>query len=149
LPHNKRKVRKQRGSRTYGYGRVGQHRGSGKRGGTGKTGRRKHKWTYILKYEPNYFEKKGFKSTRKKLMKTINVGELDEQVMQLPKQKKAFRKHGKIHVNLEKMGFNKLLGSGQVTHPLVVSVQTFSKSSINKIQDAGGRILQVETKGEY
>ena len=32
-----KKVRKMRGSRTHGYGRVGQHRKTGQRAGRGKT----------------------------------------------------------------------------------------------------------------
>jgi len=38
MPHKLRKTRKMRGSRTHGYGQVGQHRKSGSRGGVGKAG---------------------------------------------------------------------------------------------------------------
>lgn len=46
MPTRLRKVRKKRGSRYYGYGQIGQHRGGGSRGGRGRVGRkRKHLWT--------------------------------------------------------------------------------------------------------
>ena len=38
MPTRLRKVRKQRGSRTHGYGQIGQHRHSGKQGGHGNAG---------------------------------------------------------------------------------------------------------------
>lgn len=141
MPHKKRKARKKRGSRTHGYGRVGQHRGRGQRGGTGKAGRRKHKWSYILRHEPEYFEKRGFKPPLTTEIKAINVGELDEWINQLLAEKKASRKSDGIHIDLKRLGFNKLLGGGQVTHPLIVTVDSHSRSAAEKIQKANGRIL--------
>jgi len=79
MPHRLRKTRKKRGSRTQGYGQVGQHRRSGTKGRK-KSSFNKGGWTYVVKYEPNYFGDKGFtspKSLRQKI-KTINVGEVEE-----------------------------------------------------------------------
>jgi len=72
LPTKDRKVRRQRGSRTHGWGQIGQHRARGGRGGTGKAGLDKHKWTYVIKHDPTYWEKKGFVSART-LGKTVNI----------------------------------------------------------------------------
>ncbi|MEM3921728.1 MAG: 50S ribosomal protein L15, partial [Nitrososphaerota archaeon] len=52
-----RKSRKRRGSRTCGWGQIGQHRKSGSRGGHGHAGMHKHKWTWVLKHDPDYFGK--------------------------------------------------------------------------------------------
>ncbi|MFQ6095235.1 MAG: uL15 family ribosomal protein [Candidatus Bathyarchaeia archaeon] len=136
----------QRGSRTYGYGRVSQHRGIGQRGGHGKTGRRKHKWSYILRYEPDYFAKRGFKPPQGRDVDSINVGELDEQVRRLLKEKKAVRKRGAIYIDLDRLGYNKLLGRGQATHPLIIKVASHSDSAAEKITRAKGRILQAQTE---
>jgi len=144
MPHKKRKVRKKRGSRTYGYGRVGQHRGKGQRGGHGKAGLHKHKWSYILRYEPDYFDKHGFRARRRKDENVINVGDLDEQVDQLLKEKKAAKKRGGIYVDLSKMGYDKLLGSGKVTHRLIIRVASHSKSAAEKIEEANGKALETE-----
>jgi len=91
MPHKKRKVRKKRGSRTHGYGRVGQHRG----GGHGKAGFHKHKWTYTVKYDPNRFGKHGFKPFGRKEVNIINVGELDEQIDSLLESKHAEKNKGR------------------------------------------------------
>jgi large subunit ribosomal protein L15 len=142
MPHKKRKVRKKRGSRTHGYGRVGQHRGRGQRGGTGKAGRRKHKGSYVSEYEPDYFEKRGFRPPKRKEMNAINVGELDEQVDRLLDEKKVIRRKDGIHINLKELGYGKLLGSGEATHPLIVDVDLYSSSAVKKIKEAKGRIVK-------
>jgi large subunit ribosomal protein L15 len=145
LPHKERKVRKQRGSRTHGYGQVGQHRsGGGGRGGHGKAGYDKHKWTYVLKYDPTYWEKKGFVSTRAlgKKVSIINVGKLDDLVDKLDSEKKLERKNKKIFLDLESLGFDKLLGTGEVSKPLLVKVASYSDAASRKLEEAGGEILK-------
>lgn len=74
MPHRKRKVRKKRGSRPHGYGRVGLHRGKGMRGGRGKAGLHKHKWSYTVIYAPDHFGKRGFKPPRRVEANIINLG---------------------------------------------------------------------------
>lgn len=145
MPHKLRKTRKKRGSRTVGYGRVGQHRGGGQRGGHGKAGRRKHLRSHVLRYEPDYFEKKGFKPPSRPEADIINVGELDEEVNRLLIEGKAMKKADGIHIDLKKLGYDKLLGSGQVAHQFIVTVDSYSKSAAEKIRKAKGKILQ--TKG--
>ena len=138
MPHKLRKIRKKRGSRTHGWGRVGQHRGGGQRGGHGKAGFHKHKWTYVIKYEPGYFGKKGFTSPKslKRKVNAINVGTLDELA-----EKLSTKKEGKLFIDLESLGYTKLLGTGKVTKPLNVKVPSCSKSAAEKINEAGGQIL--------
>jgi len=73
-----KKVRQRRGSRMHGYGRIGQHRKGGQRGGKGKTGGQKHDWTYVTAHDPDRFGKQGF--TRYSKLRqdhvTINVGDI-------------------------------------------------------------------------
>jgi large subunit ribosomal protein L15 len=137
MPHKLRKIRKKRGSRTQGYGRVGQHRKSGSKG-MRKAGRHKHGWSYVVRYEPDYFGKKGFtspKSLRRK-ENTINLGKLDEIAEKIAIKKEE----GKIFVDLEKHGYTKLLGTGKVTKPMIVKVSSFSKLAAEKIKEVGGKV---------
>jgi large subunit ribosomal protein L15 len=147
LPHKARKVRKYRGSRTHGYGQIGQHRSRGGRGGTGKAGLDKHKWTYVLRYDPDYWKKKGFVSTRTlgKQVNIINVGKLDSLADKLEAENKLERKEKKIFLDLENLGYDKLLGTGEVTKPMVVKIASYSESAFRKLEEAGGEIL---TKSE-
>lgn len=144
MPHKKRKVRKKRGSRTHGYGKVGQHRGGGQRGGHGKAGRGKHKWSYTVKHQPGYFGKHGFKPPRRREVNTINVGQVDEKVRQFLGEEKAVKKEDGIHINLQQMGYDKLLGSGQVTRPLIIKVDSHSESAQEKVEKVKGKIIQPE-----
>jgi len=138
MPHKLRKTRKKRGSRTHGYGRVGQHRCHGSKGYR-KAGRHKHLWSYVIRYEPEYFGKKGFTSPKSLRQKenVVNVGKLDEIAEKVSTEKEK----DKILIDLENLGYTKLLGAGKVTKPLIVKVASCSKSAAGKIKEAGGQIL--------
>jgi large subunit ribosomal protein L15 len=146
MPHKLRKIRKKRGTRTQGYGRVGQHRCRGSKGYR-NPGRHKAGWSYVLRYEPDYFSKKGFvspKSLRQK-EKIINLRELD----QIAEKIASEEKEGKFLIDLEELGYTKLLGTGKVTKPLVVKIASCSSSAAEKIKDVGGEILiESEEHGE-
>lgn len=139
MPHRLRKIRKKRGSRTCGYGRVGQHRKSGSKGER-KAGRHKHGWSWVLRYEPDYFGKVGFfspKSLRRDI-RCLNLKELEEIVV---KEMRKIKKGGKIFIDLEKLGYNKLLGEGKITLPVKVKVPLYTKTALRKIEEAGGEII--------
>jgi large subunit ribosomal protein L15 len=140
MPHKLRKTRKTRGSRTCGYGRIGQHRDAGSKGYR-KVGRHKHLWSYVTTYEPDYFGKHGFTSPQslKRHEKTLNLQKLDELSSTLPTAK----------VDLTSLGYTKLLGTGKITKPLTVTVATCSKTAAEKIKQAGGAVLTApEATGE-
>jgi large subunit ribosomal protein L15 len=144
MPHRLRKSRKNRGSRTCGYGRVGQHRDQGSKPER-KAGRHKHKWSYVQRYEPNYFCKRGFVYPKNlhQNIHIVNVGKLDQMAEGFTPEK------GKYFIDLEALGYEKLLGTGRVTKPLVVKAISCSKSASQKIKDAGGEVLaETEEKGE-
>ena len=144
MPTKDRKVRRQRGSRTHGWGQVGQHRARGGRGGTGKAGLDKHKWTWVVKHDPTYWLKKGFVSPRTlgKKVNIINVGKLDALVDKLNSEKKLERKDKKIILDLESLGYDKLLGTGEIVKPMLVKVASYSESASRKLEEAGGEILK-------
>ena len=145
MPHKQRKTRKMRGSRTHGYGRVGQHRDAGSKGQR-KVGRHKHLWSYVVTHEPDYFGKHGFTSPKnlKRKEKIINIAKLDEM-----SQVSTEKGKGKTHVNLTSLGYTKLLGKGQITKPLIVTIPSCSKTAVEKIRKAGGQVLiQPQEHGE-
>lgn len=136
MPTRLRKIRKQRGSRYCGWGQVGQHRRSGGRGGRGKAGLHKHKWSWTVKYAPDYFGEKGFiPPTQKTVERWINVSQLDDIAAHLAAGK------GDIPViDLTGMSCDKLLGQGQVKRAYQVIVDRFSENAKRKIVEAGGVI---------
>jgi large subunit ribosomal protein L15 len=143
MPHRLRKVRKKRGSRTHGWGRVGQHRRTGSKGRR-NPGRHKALWSYVSKYEPGYFSKVGFTSPRsvRRITRTINVGMLEGFASKILVQKKE----DKSVIDLEALGYTKLLGSGKITVPFIIKVGSFSESAEEKVKAAGGQILAEKPK---
>jgi large subunit ribosomal protein L15 len=104
----------------------------------------KHKWTYTVKYDPDRFAKHGFKPYKRKEVITINVGKLDEQIDTLSESKQAKKTKNGIKVHLNSLGYDKLLAKGQITHPLIVQVDSWTKSAAKKIEEAGGKVLKPE-----
>ena len=125
----KKKVRKMRGYNR-GFGEKKKHRGKGSHGGKGYAGSTKHKKSYIVRFEPKHFDHKGFHSLSKEEARIVNVGDL---------QKLAV---GKNEINLTGLGYDKLLGNGEISAPLTVHVSQFSKSAKAKIEKAGGKIAE-------
>jgi len=72
------------------------------------------------------------------------VGELDQQVSELVANKKAKKTKKGIKLDLNKLGYDKLLGRGQVTQPLIIQVDSHSESAAKKIEKAGGKMIKQE-----
>lgn len=140
-----KKVRTFRGHRSYGKGSHKKARGGGNRGGRGMAGLHKHKWSYTVKYAPDHFGKIGFTrhSAVSEEIEAINLKDLDEKAEQLLKEKVAEKEGDNIKINVLKLGYGKVLGSGKLTKPLIVEAKTFSKSAIKKIEEAGGKAIKI------
>ncbi|MCL7384758.1 MAG: 50S ribosomal protein L15 [Thaumarchaeota archaeon] len=144
MPTRLRKIRKLRGSRTCGWGQIGQHRKTGSKGGRGMAGGHKHKWTWILKYAPDYFGKHGFFRPNRKVYRAINLKQLSELAETLEKSENAQKVDNMLLVNLKSIGIEKLLGGGDVYKPLLVVVERWTEQASKKISDAGGKIIKPE-----
>jgi len=132
MPHRLRKTRWYRGSRTHGYGRVGQHRKSGDRGGYGLAGLRKHKRFYMMKYMPDHFGKHGFVS-RFKRKRSISISDLE-----------SFVNKGITKINLIELGYDKLVSKGKISVPVEVITKEATERAINKIESVGGKVILME-----
>lgn len=144
----KKKFRKFRGHRTYGTGSHKKARGGGNRGGRGQAGMHKHKWTYTVKFAPDHFGKHGFKRpiAAIKKVRAINLRELDRLAGQLLESGVAQKVEGKIKIDLLKLGYEKVLGGGGVTKPMIIEAKMFSKQAAEKLETAGGKAVVVEKK---
>ncbi|MEM0272025.1 MAG: uL15 family ribosomal protein [Thermoprotei archaeon] len=127
-----KRSRKYRGTRSVGWGRIGQHRKAGSKGGVGKGGLHKHKWSWTVKYGQDSFGKHGFKRAwAKHKKKEISIEQLNELVADL----------NKPEIDLVEFGYTKLLGKGFINTPVKVKVAYASKSAVEKIKNAGGDII--------
>lgn len=147
-----KKVRKMRGTRTHGYGRVGQHRKAGQRAGKGKTTQwKKSKKTYYLKQkelgfpDPDWdFGKRGFKRpqdiNRIYQVNALNVKDLDSKIEDLTKKNIASKSGNTYTIDLKDVNIQKILGRGEINKKINISVNKASKRAIEKIESAGGRV---------
>jgi large subunit ribosomal protein L15 len=140
----RKEAKRRRGERSY-HGSHKKWRGAGSRGGHGNAGMHKHKWSYTLKYEPDHFGKRGFRPIVTKEIRTINLKDLDQLTDKLLEKKLAEKEGDKIKIDLGKIGYDKLLGSGRATKPLVVEAKYFSKQAIKKLEDASGKAVVKDT----
>ncbi len=145
----RKKSRKLRGrSRSHGYGRIGQHRKSGSRGGFGAVGFGKHKWVTAIKYYGGYYGKHGFTRPLEIIPQVtpINVGTLYEIVNELIALNKLPMEDNKPVVNLVELGYSKLLGAGRALFPIKVITWLATERAVKKIREVGGEVLVLEGK---
>jgi len=128
-----------KGMGTHGSGARKNKRKSGNKGGTGLSGtgkRADHKKTLILKlHGNNYFGKRGITSrgTKRDIRERINVGELSSNVTKF-----GNKKGDSYEINLKKY---KILGKGDVKEKLIINCLEASKSAIDKVEAAGGKVI--------
>lgn len=135
-----RKSRRQRGTRFCGWGQIGQHRASGSRGGVGNAGKHKHFYIRTVKEEPEHFGHEQFHALRKSdITRWVNLKDLN----QLMNYSKA-AEDGKVTLDLNELGYEKLLGAGRVDAVISIRVKKASKSAKEKITQAGGEVLVLD-----
>ena len=149
---NKRKKNsRQRGHKNHGWG-LGRakHRGKGHQGGAGMAGSGKRadsKKPSIWKDE-HYFGKFGFVSkTPKVKINPVNVSYIEQHINKFISENLVNKENGFYFVELEKLGYNKLLGDGKVSSKFKVKVPYASKTAIEKIKNAGGEVIGLVETG--
>lgn len=126
------------GMGTHGHGSRKKWLGSGHRGGKGMAGtgkRADHNKTRVLAlYGTDYFGKQGMtsKGTKKKKVKFMNLDFIERNYDSL------LKKFGKKDI-LELDGY-KILGDGDILRKVQIKAKSASKSAVEKIKKAGGKI---------
>lgn len=141
----RKKITKMRGSRTHGWGLV--HRNSGQRGGAGNAGRGKKAHSnkptnWQDKSNPKYFGKHGFKHKGPLQNDTIiDIKTIEQQLPKWLAQKEATQQGVTFDINLEKLGYTKLLSTGKPTKKFKLTIKTATQNATQKINSAGGEII--------
>lgn len=140
--YKRKKVTRQRGSKTHGWGAMKKHRGAGHRGGRGMagTGRKGDAKKPSIWKNKEYFGIHGFKRKNTKDMKTVNIIFLEENLSMLLTDKKIKEENGIYLIDLDALGFDKLLSKGRITKKFKISCAYASKKAVEKIKAAGGDI---------
>lgn len=135
-----RQSRKQ-GSGTHGWGR-NKHRNSGQRGGYGNagTGKKSHNKKPSI-WALDYFGKHGFVSRSRTHVAAITIKDVDQKLPGWVAKKQASQEGGTLVVDLGKLGYNKLIGTGNLTRKAKITVKTSSAGASKKIKAAGGELI--------
>ena len=149
--HRRCKNTRFRGNTTHGYGSMKKHRGAGHRGGRGMAGSGKRadqkKPTILKLYGASYFGKHGFLPPQGHYptLTCMNAGFLDSHLDTFVGQKLIDKKGDTFHVDLSRLGCDKLLGRGPLTHKIHLSCHAVSSAAKAKIEKAGGSIVAHES----
>ncbi len=139
----RKKITKQRGSRTCGWGLV--HRGSGQKGGAGNAGSGKKAASKVPRqglWAKQLMGKHGFIHKGPKVEDVvINLRDLEDRLPLLLSQKVATESAGTIMIDVSKIGCIKVLGSGKVKRRWKITAQKATPDAIEKVKAAGGELL--------
>lgn len=131
----RRKKNTLRGDRSHGKGDTKNKRGAGCRGGRGRAGSHKHKFTKYYKS----FGKHGTLKVKKTLI-GINISDLVEKLPKLVSAKKVEQIKGAYIIDGNKLKFDKILGRGKLKEQLILKNIEVSKKAAEIIEKAGGKI---------
>ncbi len=142
--HKRKKNVRLRGSKTHGGGSMKKRRGRGHKGGQGMagTGKRADSKKPSIWKDTEYFGKHGFfRHGQREIIETINIRDIDEQADTLVGKQLAVKDAASYSIDLNKMGINKLLGSGRITKKWKIQVAYASQGAIDAVKEAGGEII--------
>jgi len=134
----KKRNRKFFGTRNHGKGNAKNRRGKGGKGGWGRAGMHKHRFTYITRYEPEFFGVHGFAGVRSVCYKTINLHDIEQMAL----TGKLETREGKLFYEFD----GKVLGTGKITKAVTIRALAFSEGAEKKVKAAGGSITAPEPK---
>ena len=146
--NKRKKLSRMRGTHTHGWGAKKKHRGAGHRGGRGMAGSGKRadqkKPTILKLYGNKYYGKSGFKRPQKVIqkIKPVNIGYIALKLKQYT-ENKLVTKEGEFYIiDAEKLGYNKILGGGNVNVKLKIKALQVTQRAAQKIEASGGSIIK-------
>ncbi len=141
--NKRKKSSRYRASMTHGKGSKKKRRGSGNTGGKGMagTGKRSDNKKPSIWKDIRYFGKYGFASKCNKDIKAVNIGYIEENINKLSSSGLISKEGDFFLVELEKLGFNKLLSDGSITNKFKIKAAYASKKAVDKIKESGGEVI--------
>ena len=129
------------GSRTRGRGHK-KGRGAGLRGGRGNAGCHK---TKRIMYERvgRVWGAHGFKRPQTVVManNAVNLKVIEESAAEWVDQGNASKKGKVVSIDLKKMGYDKLLGTGVPSQAYKITISAASAKAVEKVEAAGGEVI--------
>jgi large subunit ribosomal protein L15 len=142
----RKKNTRQRAGTTHGWGSMKKHRGKGNKGGAGMagTGKRGDAKKPMI-WKEKYFGKQGFKKKGiPNIIVAINLIDINKKIEKLLSEKKITKEANIYNIDLGSLGYNKLLGTGNIKNKMKIKVDSATEKAIKKVQDNGGEVITAQ-----
>lgn len=139
---NRRSKKNKSGS--HGHGSSKKNRGAGHRGGRGNAGRgKKAKHEKMTEEGVHQLGEHGFNS-RTPEQTGINLRDIDQQIERMVEEGLAEETDDGYRVDLEELGYEKVLAKGHLTKDIEIHAPKFSSRAEEKIEDGEGKAVKTE-----
>ena len=143
----KRRSKKNK-SGSHGYGISKKNRGGGNKGGRGNAGRgKKGSQKKMTKDGIHRLGEKGFKS-RNPEQNGINLRDIDQRIDEFVEAGVAEENGSGYVFHADEAGYDKILGTGELTKDIEIHAKKFSSSAEEKIEEAGSEAVVLEPEDE-
>lgn len=137
----KRRSKKNK-SGSHGYGSSKKNRGAGNRGGHGNAGSgKKGQSKRLTKEGVQELGERGFNS-RQPEQNAINLRDIDQRIDDMVEEGLVEEDGGKLVLDLDDIGYEKVLGKGHLNREVEIHAESFSSSAERKIEEADGQAVQ-------
>jgi len=109
-------------------------------GGHGNVGLFRGKKSAVIRYGIQMKQKRLLPKLEDRRRFIVSVGQLEDMLLRQDCANAVTEREGKKALDLQALGFTKLLGSGKIQVPMLVKINSFSKSAAAKVEAAGGRV---------
>ncbi len=140
----RKRKNKLRGSRTFGTGNTKHKRGSGCKGGKGRAGSHKHKYS---KYYATFGVTVRLKTKDKKGIE-MNLGQIDESIEKWLSDKMIEKSADAYIIDCKKLGIRKILSRGNLAKKVILRNAQLSEKAREKILASKGTIEETKGKSE-
>ena len=137
----KRRSKKNK-SGSHGHGSSKKNRGAGNRGGRGNAGSgKKGQSKRLTKEGVQELGERGFNSRRPE-QNAINLRDIDQRIDDMVEEGLVEEDGGKLVLDLDDIGYEKVLGKGHLNREVEIHAESFSSSAERKIEEADGEAVQ-------
>ncbi len=146
-----KKTRKQRGSRTHGWGAGKKHRGSGHRGGVGLSGSGKRgQHSVLLRHaQGRFLGKRGIRQRHaKRIQYGLSLSKVEQNLDNWLARGLVKKERDIYIIDAKSLGADKITSAGKLTKKMKITASAFSKSAEEKIKQAGGEAIKLAGHAE-
>ena len=147
--NKRKKVTKYRAHTTHGGGHRKKRRGAGSRGGRGNAGTGKRASQKVAGLKSKGIGIHGGFTSKTISEKAVTLNYFTAKTLNQLVEKKLITKENDFYsIDLAKLGYQKLLSTGNIKSKLKIKVEKFTPRAEEKVKAAGGELISGEVPAE-